>query len=130
MRGEVAIVSFDLPNEPVNKISQAVGWELEQLLDRLAADEGTTAIVLRSGKPDGFIAGADIEEFLVLRTSDEASRLARDGQLLMQRVADSPKPVVAAIHGACVGGGLEMVLACRARVASDHPRTQLGLPEV
>lgn len=130
MRGGVAIVSFDLPNEPVNKISQAVGWELEQLLDRLGADEVVKAIVLRSGKPDGFIAGADIEEFLTLRTTEEAIRLSRDGQLLMQRVAESPKPVVVAIHGACLGGGLELALACRVRIASDHPRTQLGLPEV
>jgi 3-hydroxyacyl-CoA dehydrogenase/enoyl-CoA hydratase/3-hydroxybutyryl-CoA epimerase len=85
--------------------------------------------VLCSGKPDTFIAGADIEEFLQLQSVEEAVRLSRDGQLLMQRVADSTKPVVAAIHGACVGGGLELALACRYRVISDHPRTQLGLPE-
>jgi 3-hydroxyacyl-CoA dehydrogenase/enoyl-CoA hydratase/3-hydroxybutyryl-CoA epimerase len=130
MRGGVAVVTFDLPNESVNKISQAAGWELEELLDRLAQDEVVKAIVLRSGKPDVFIAGADIEEFVRLRTPDEATRLSRDGQLLMQKVADSPKPVVAAVHGACLGGGLELALACRYRVASDHPKTQLGLPEV
>ena len=130
MRGGVAVVTFNLPNEPINKISQAVGWELEELLDRLARDEVVKAIVLRSGKPDVFIAGADIEEFIRLRTPDEATRLSRDGQLLMQKVADSTKPVVAAIHGACLGGGLELALACHYRVASDHPKTQLGLPEV
>ena len=129
-RGGVAIVTFDLPNESVNKLSQAVGWELEELFDRLANDEVVKAIVLRSGKPDVFIAGADIEEFIRLRTPDEATRLARDGQLLMQKLADSPKPVVAAIHGACLGGGLELALACHYRVASDHAKTQLGLPEV
>lgn len=128
-RGGVAVVTFDLPNEPVNKISKAAGWELEELLQRLADDEVVKAIVLCSGKPDTFIAGADIEEFLQLESVEEAVRLSRDGQLLMQRVADSPKPVVAAIHGACVGGGLELALACRYRVISDHPRTQLGLPE-
>ncbi len=128
--GAVAVVTFDLPNESVNKISQAVGWEFEELLDRLAHDEVVKAIVLRSGKPDTFIAGADIEEFVRLQDSDEATRLSRDGQLMMQRVAESPKPVVAAIHGACLGGGLELALACRYRVLSDHPKTQLGLPEV
>ncbi|MBP6443130.1 MAG: fatty acid oxidation complex subunit alpha FadJ [Gemmatimonadales bacterium] len=129
-RGGVAIVTFDTPNETVNKISKAVGWEFEDLLGRLATDEPVKAIVLRSGKPDTFIAGADIEEFVALRSVEEAQRLSRDGQLLMQKVAESPKPIVAAIHGACVGGGMELVLACRYRVASDHPKTMLGLPEV
>lgn len=128
-RGNVAIVTFNVPNEPVNTISKAVGWELDEVLSRLAADEPTKAIVLRSGKPDSFIAGADIEEFVQLRSVEEAVRLSRDGQLLMQRVADSEKPVVVAIHGACLGGGLELALAGRYRVASDHPKTQLGLPE-
>jgi 3-hydroxyacyl-CoA dehydrogenase/enoyl-CoA hydratase/3-hydroxybutyryl-CoA epimerase len=129
-RGGIAIVTFDAPNESVNKISKAVGWEFEELLQRLADDEVVKAIVLRSGKPDSFIAGADIEEFVQLRTVEEAARLSRDGQLMMQRVADSPKPVVAAIHGACLGGGFELALACRYRVVSDHPKTMLGLPEI
>ncbi len=130
IRAGIAVVTFDLPNEPVNKISSAVGWELEELLDRLIANDAVQAIVLRSGKIDTFIAGADIEEFVRLEDADAATRLARDGQLLMQRIADSAKPVVAAIHGACLGGGLELALACRYRVVSDHPKTQLGLPEV
>lgn len=130
IRAGTAIVTFDLPNEPVNKISSAVGWELEELLDRLGQDEVVKAIVVTSAKPDVFIAGADIEEFVRLGSVDEAIRLSRDGQLLMQRVADSTKPVVAAIHGACLGGGLELALACRYRVVSTHAKTQLGLPEV
>ncbi len=128
-RERVAVVSFDLPFESVNKISKAVGWELEELLRGLDANDQVHAIVLRSGKPDTFIAGADIEEFLQLRSVEEAVRLSRDGQLLMQAVADSRIPVVAAIHGACMGGGLELALACRYRVASDHAKTNLGLPE-
>ena len=128
-RGGVAIVTFDTPNEPVNKISKAVGWEFEELLQRLDTDEVVKAIVIRSGKPDTFIAGADIDEFVQLRSVEEAVRLSRDGQLLMQRLAESDKPIVAAIHGACLGGGLELALACRYRVASDHAKTMLGLPE-
>lgn len=128
-RGAVAVVTFDVPNEAVNTISKTVGWEFEDLLSRLANDEPTKAIVLRSGKPDSFIAGADIDEFVQLRSVEEAVRLSKDGQLMMQRVADSEKPIVAAIHGACLGGGLELALACRYRVASDHAKTQLGLPE-
>ena len=128
-RGGVAIVTFDTPNESVNKISKAVGWEFEELLQRLDTDEVVKAIVIRSGKPDTFIAGADIDEFVQLRSVEEAVRLSRDGQLLMQRIAESAKPIVAAIHGACLGGGLELALACRYRVASDHAKTMLGLPE-
>lgn len=130
IRGSIAIVTFDLPNQSVNKITSDVGWQLEDLLERLLRDEVVKAIVLRSGKPDAFIAGADIDEFVRLRTPDDATRLSRDAQLLMQKVADSSKPIVTAIHGACLGGGLELALATDYRVATDHPRTQLGLPEV
>ncbi len=130
IRSGIAIITFDLPNQPVNKITTDVGWQLEELLERLLRDEVVKAMVLRSGKPDTFVAGADIEEFVRLRTPDDATRLSRDGQLLMQKVADSTKPIVTAIHGACLGGGLELALATDYRVASDHPKTQLGLPEV
>jgi 3-hydroxyacyl-CoA dehydrogenase/enoyl-CoA hydratase/3-hydroxybutyryl-CoA epimerase len=129
-QGGVAIVTLDTPHDAVNKVSNATRWELEDLLQRLETDELVKAVVIRSGKPDIFIAGADIEEFAALRSVEEAVRLSKDGQLLMQRIADSPKPVVAAIHGACLGGGLELALACRYRVASDHPKTVLGFPEV
>lgn len=125
----VAVLTFDLPNESVNKISRAVGWELEELLQRLEADSVISAVVIRSRKPDNFIAGADIEEFVALQSVEEAVSLSRDGQLLMQRIADFPKPIVAAIHGSCVGGGLELALSCRYRIATDHAKTQLGAPE-
>ena len=87
-------------------------------------------VVLISGKPDTFIAGADIEELTALTTQAEAERLSFEGQEMVSRVETLPKPVVAAIHGACLGGGLELALACHYRVATDHPKTQLGLPEV
>jgi 3-hydroxyacyl-CoA dehydrogenase/enoyl-CoA hydratase/3-hydroxybutyryl-CoA epimerase len=87
-------------------------------------------VVLISGKRDNFIAGADIEEFTRLRTAEEATALSRRAQDLMSRVAGSRKPIVAAIHGSCLGGGMELALACHWRVATDHPKTQLGLPEV
>lgn len=128
--GSVAVVTLDTPHDAVNKVSNATRWELEDLLQRLESDELVKAVVIRSGKPDIFIAGADIEEFAALRSVEEASRLSKDGQLLMQRIADSAKPFVAAIHGACLGGGLELALACRYRVASDHAKTVLGFPEV
>ena len=126
----VAVVVFDLPGEPVNKFNRAVKDEFIDQLDRLGKNEAVRAIVLISGKPDIFIAGADIEEFLQLTTAFDAERLSRDGQLLLDKLEESAKPIVAAIHGACLGGGLEAVLAMHYRIASDHPKTVLGLPEV
>ena len=125
-----AVVTLDVPGAPVNTLSTAVAQEFDGLLTRLEHDPLVRAIVLASAKPDNFIAGADIEEFTRLRTAEEATALSRRAQELMNRVAASSKPVVAAIHGGCLGGGLELALACHWRVATDHPRTQLGLPEV
>ncbi len=125
-----AVLTLDLPGEPVNKLNAAVKAEFEQVFARLRDDAAVKAVVLISGKADNFIAGADIEEFTRLSTREEFERLSREGQEMIQMVDDFPKPVVAAIHGACVGGGLELALACDWRVISDHPKTQLGLPEV
>ena len=86
--------------------------------------------MLISGKPDTFIAGADIEEFTALTTESAAERLSSRGRSCSIGWRRCPKPVVAAIHGACLGGGLEMALACHYRVATDHPKTVLALPEV
>ena len=126
----IAIITFDLPGEPVNKLSGAARLELEALLIRFRDDTATRAVVLISGKPDNFIAGADIEEFTALTSQDAAERLSFEGQETVSRVETFHKPIVAAIHGACLGGGLELALACHYRIATDHPKTQLGLPEV
>ncbi|HEU5305612.1 MAG TPA: fatty acid oxidation complex subunit alpha FadJ [Gemmatimonadales bacterium] len=126
----IAVVTFDLPGEPVNKLSAAVKSEMEALLTRLQDDTAVRAAVLISGKPDTFIAGADIEEFTALTSQDAAERLSFEGQETVSRVETFRKPIVAAIHGACLGGGLEVALACHYRIATDHPKTVLGLPEV
>ncbi len=99
-------------------------------MNQLRDDPPTRAVVLISGKPDNFIAGADIEEFTALTSQDAAERLSFQGQETVSRVETFHKPIVAAIHGACLGGGLELALACHYRIATDHPKTQLGLPEV
>ena len=126
----IAVLTFDFPGQPVNKLNSAVQAELEGLLPKLRDDAGVRAVVLISGKSDNFIAGADIEEFTKLTTQTEAERLSFEGQEMVSRVETFPKPIVAAIHGACLGGGLELALACHYRIATDHPKTQLGLPEV
>ena len=129
MRGEVAVVTFDLPGEPVNTLSPAVGTEFAEELERLGRDEAVQAIVFTSAKQD-FIVGADVKWLGSLRTVADGEQASREAQHGFDRLAFFPKPVVAAIHGACLGGGLEWALACRGRVASDAPRTQLGVPEV
>src|SRR5437879_11142147 len=105
--GAVAVVTFDLKGEPVNKISRAVKDDVLATLAALEGDRAVQAVAFFSGKRDNFIAGADIEEFVRLTTAAEAERLSADGQELLDRVARFPKPIAVGIHGACLGGGLE-----------------------
>ena len=127
--GPVAILTLDLPGESVNKLSRPVRDELLAQFERVEQDPTITAVVLMSGKPDVFIAGADIEELLAVRTAEEAERMSRDGHAVLDRL-ERGKPVVAAIDGACMGGGLEAALACAWRIATENPKTVLALPEV
>ncbi|HEY7859976.1 MAG TPA: enoyl-CoA hydratase-related protein, partial [Gemmatimonadaceae bacterium] len=126
----VAVVTFDLAGESVNKLSREVIDEFRLLMDRVDTDSSVRAIVLISGKRDLFIAGADIEQFLELRTAAEAEAMSREGQEMVARIEKLRAPVVCAIHGTCVGGGLETALASAYRIATDHPKTVLALPEV
>lgn len=127
---QIAVITFDLPDESVNKLSRAVKDEFVSVLDRLENDPSVAAAVIMSGKADTFIAGADIEEFLGWTSPAQAEAASREGHLLLDRMERSRVPMVAAIHGACVGAGLELALACAFRIATDHPKTLLALPEV
>jgi 3-hydroxyacyl-CoA dehydrogenase/enoyl-CoA hydratase/3-hydroxybutyryl-CoA epimerase len=126
----IAVVTLDKADAPVNIISQSVKDEMYAMLTALERDARVRAVAFFSGKRDNFIAGADIEEFVKLQTAADAEQLSRDGQAMLDRVAGFPKPIAVGIHGACLGGGLEFALACHYRVATDHPKTQLGLPEI
>ena len=128
--GGVAVVTIDLPGEPVNKLTRQGAAELERLLDDVARDASVRAIVFVSGKPDNFIAGADIDMLNAVTSAAEAQELAAGGQVQLARLEASGKPVVAAINGAALGGGLETALACHYRIATDDPKTVLGQPEV
>ncbi|CRI67555.1 Short chain enoyl-CoA hydratase / 3-hydroxyacyl-CoA dehydrogenase [Thiocapsa sp. KS1] len=87
-------------------------------------------LIIQSRKPKGFIAGADVGEFDRLADPSEAERHIRRVHALLARIEDLPIPTLALIHGVCLGGGLELALACRYRIASDDPATKLGFPEV
>jgi 3-hydroxyacyl-CoA dehydrogenase/enoyl-CoA hydratase/3-hydroxybutyryl-CoA epimerase len=130
VRDGIAVVTLDVPNAPVNTFARSVRDEFAVLLERLDRDESIRAAVVRSGKADVWVAGADIEEFLDIETSSQAEALSRDGHALLDRLEKLKTPVVAAINGACLGGGLEAALACAYRIATDTPKTAFGLPEV
>src|SRR5437763_5017582 len=126
----VAVITFDLPNESVNKLNRAVKDEFVALFDRLEHDLNVRDAALLSGKKDSWIAGADIDEFLELKSAADAERMSHEGQLLLDSIERMRTPLICAIHGACLGGALELSLASAYRIASDHPKTVLALPEV
>ncbi len=126
----VAVLAFDLPGESVNTLSPETGEAFAALLSRAEKDPAVKAVVFISGKKDNFVAGAKIDFLQTIKTAAEATAASRQGQQGFDRLDAFPKPVVAAIHGACLGGGLEWALACDYRIATDSPKTTLGLPEV
>ena len=128
--GDVAVVTIDLPGAQVNTVTAGLRAEFAALFAQLEGDTSVKAVVILSGKSDTWLAGADIDEFLTLHTAQDGEALSRSGQALLDKLETLAIPVVAAIHGACLGGGLETALACRYRIATDHPKTVLALPEV
>jgi 3-hydroxyacyl-CoA dehydrogenase/enoyl-CoA hydratase/3-hydroxybutyryl-CoA epimerase len=126
-------ITFDDPDRPVNVLGEAVMRRLADTLDeaRAAAREGRIdALVFTSGKPRSFIAGADIDAIANLENPAEAEEKIRLGQAIFSEVASLPIPTIAAVDGACVGGGLELALACDHRLLSDGPKTIVQFPEV
>lgn len=126
----VAVITYDVPGAPVNTLRANFAAEFASVFKKFADDPAIKAAILVSGKPDGFIAGADIEMIQGLGTATEAAEMVRKGHEAILALVDAPKPVVAAVHGAALGGGFEVALACHGRVLSDDRRTVLALPEV
>jgi 3-hydroxyacyl-CoA dehydrogenase/enoyl-CoA hydratase/3-hydroxybutyryl-CoA epimerase len=127
----VLVLTLDVPGERVNTLGKEMLEEFEAILaDLESSSSDVKGVVLISGKPENFIAGADIKDFVKIRSALEGETLSRSGQRILDRIEALPMPTVAAIHGSCLGGGLETSLACRYRVVSDDPKTVLGLPEV
>ena len=125
--GAVAVVTID--NPPMNALSAPLLQELEAEVERLDADDTVRAIVLKGAGERAFVAGADIKEFPSLRESAmEEGGSARGIQKLGARMDAARTPFVAAIHGFCLGGGLELAMCCDLRVAAEG--AQLGQPEI
>ena len=127
---DIAWITFDSPGEKVNKLSRAVMERLQTILSELEALPEVRGAIITSNQDGMFLAGADVAEFQTITDGEIAAEAVRAGQAIMDRVEALPFPVVAAIGGVCLGGGTEIALACDARVGSDHPRFQIGLPEV
>lgn len=125
----VAVLTFDNPAGPQNILSRSLFGHFRSAIEDVLADPHVKAAVLASGKKD-FLAGADLKDFLACGTPEEGAALSAEGHDLMDLVAKSPKPFVAAIHGQVLGGGVELVLCCTYRLATDDPTTVLALPEV
>ncbi|NJD17783.1 MAG: enoyl-CoA hydratase, partial [Gemmatimonadetes bacterium] len=126
-------VTFDDPDRKVNVLTEEVMLHLARVVNaaRDAAIQGRTrVVVVWSGKSDSFLAGADVDAIAALEDPAEAERAIRLGQAVFGEIEKLPVPTVCAIHGVCVGGGVELALACRHRVLSDSPRTRIAFPEV
>lgn len=121
--------TLDVPGAAANTLGSAVLAELGSLLDELDR-QPPTGLVIRSGKAAGFIAGADIDEFTRIDSAEAARALVERGWTVFGRLAAVSYPTLALIRGHCMGGGLELTLACRYRLTVDEPGTRLALPEV
>lgn len=121
---------FDKQNASVNTIDRSVMEEFSRIIDVLQHDTTHKGVVIGSAKKQGFIAGADITQFTAFKDTDESVNLLKQGQAILNKLEALQLPVVAMIDGFCLGGGLELSLACHYRIAEDSNKTRLGFPEV
>ncbi|WP_213950210.1 3-hydroxyacyl-CoA dehydrogenase NAD-binding domain-containing protein [Luteibacter sp. dw_328] len=125
----IVVLTFDREGASANALSREVLDELDTIVERLAI-ENPRGVVIHSAKPSGFAVGADIREFVEYAQTGTVLANIENGQRVFENLARLSCPTVAAIHGACMGGGTELALACRQRIAVDDEATKIGLPEV
>ncbi len=128
-QGPIAVVELDLVGEKVNKLSTPVLMRFKELLGQIAQSSTYKAVVIISRKPKNFVAGADIEEIKRITSKEECRKILEAAHSIFNALEDLPIPTIAAINGACLGGGCELVLACDYRICSDAKETKIGLPE-
>jgi 3-hydroxyacyl-CoA dehydrogenase/enoyl-CoA hydratase/3-hydroxybutyryl-CoA epimerase/enoyl-CoA isomerase len=130
MAPAVAVLTFDQPGSRANTLGQAVLAEFEAVLADLGRRSDLQGLILRSGKPGMFVAGADLRELgSAIRSMEPAMRMVQRGLGIIAAIENLPFPTVAAIEGPCLGGGLELALGFDFRLAGTHPKTEIGLPE-
>uniref|UniRef100_A0AAX7V3M1 Trifunctional enzyme subunit alpha, mitochondrial n=1 Tax=Astatotilapia calliptera TaxID=8154 RepID=A0AAX7V3M1_ASTCA len=130
VKGDVAVVRINDPNSKVNTLSIQMQKEMTEVMNEVWENNAINSAVLISSKPGCFIAGADINMIQGCKTPEEVTKLSQEGQKMFEQIEKSPKPIVAAINGSCLGGGLEFAIACQYRVATKSNKTVLGTPEV
>ncbi|KFO23368.1 trifunctional enzyme subunit alpha, mitochondrial [Fukomys damarensis] len=130
VKGDVAVVRLNSPNSKVNTLNKEVQSEFIEVMSEIWANDQIRSAVLISSKPGCFIAGADINMLAACKTSQEATRVSQEGQRIFEKLEKSTKPIVAAISGSCLGGGLELAISCQYRIATKDRKTVLGVPEV
>lgn len=130
VKGDVAVVRFNTPNSKVNTLSVTLQSEFQQVMNEIWSNDAIKSAVLISSKPGCFIAGADINMIENCKTADEVTQLSQEGQKFLAKLEKSSKPIVAAINGSCLGGGLEAAIVCHYRIATKDKKTILGSPEV
>ncbi|TWT78993.1 Fatty acid oxidation complex subunit alpha [Planctomycetes bacterium CA13] len=129
-RRGVTTITLDVPGRPMNVFDGSVMKELNDIVRRLQTDLDCKAVVFRSGKESGFLAGADVNAIAAISSPVEAAKLIDEGQRLFNTIDWLTIPTIAVIHGPCLGGGLEWALACDYRIARDNSSTKIGLPEI
>ncbi|KAK5623678.1 hypothetical protein CRENBAI_008283 [Crenichthys baileyi] len=130
VKNDVAVIRINDPNSKVNTLSIQMQKEMTEVMNEVWANEAVKSAVLISSKPGCFIAGADINMIQACNTAEEVTKLSQEGQKMFEQIEKSPIPVVAAINGSCLGGGLEFAIACQYRIATKSKKTVLGTPEV
>src|SRR6058998_2536491 len=125
----VCLLTFDRPESGANIFDAATMSELSEHVDVIEGDQSVRGLIIASAKKSIFIAGADLKTLLKQAQSGEMRDFIGRGQRILNRIAVLKIPTVAAIHGACAGGGYEITLACDHRIATDDPATRIGLPE-
>jgi 3-hydroxyacyl-CoA dehydrogenase/enoyl-CoA hydratase/3-hydroxybutyryl-CoA epimerase len=126
----VRVLTFTRSDKEANTLGEPVLHELSNILDGIKNDSNVVGVIFISGKKDQFIAGADIEDITKFGNATDAENGSASMQAIFNKISNLGKPTVAAIHGACLGGGLELSLACTWRIASSDEKTKLGLPEI
>lgn len=126
----IGVITIDVPNETMNVLKAEFAEQINAVFEEVEKNTHVSGLIITSGKSNSFVAGADVSMLDSCKTAEEVREIAKIGQDLFDKIEQMNMPVVAAIHGPALGGGLELAMACHARVISDDSKTVLGLPEV